>query len=574
MVSKPVRIVYCGYSFKKLAFLLIVFITSGICLYANNAGNPVTGSPYTEYKGKLRVFKAMPLRFNNIGKQLEYTRKQLMEGEDSARAYVKGYERMVVDDYTVTGNLYVSTANATGGGIVLADDGDIVDMNDGYAAMRFSQGVRIYSANRRGSPVINLQSDGYIWTSVYGYLQDGFLRATGSTSQNIDGIKYFYSHKGNGVYLQSTSSAGVQAFSSDGGAAFMSFHRANQYAINMGLDPDNVFRIGGWSDGNNVRMELDANGGARFKKINISSGGSSLNTNLQFNEGLIIEAKTGGRSTTNGAQLEFVIPANTDGSNMWGQARIITVAGNTGDGNATGKMILGTRRLNKAELPYNNWYYGDDLTIDGIGNVGIGTTDPKADAKLHVSGAEKSFAFFGPNQYGANLYVGAGDNKATANTGQVVSTNGNLHLDAGSSNNIYLGYYTKTNTFINPLGGKVGIGTTEPGDYMLAVKGDVKVKKLKVTQTDWADYVFAPTYKLLSLFELENYIHKYKHLPEVPSADEVAGDGLDVGANQAVLLKKIEELTLYVIEQAKRNDKLEEVNKHLLNRLDKLEKKN
>lgn len=63
---------------------------------------------------------------------------------------------------SLTGNLVVSSGNATGGGIILADDGDIVDLNDGYASMRFSAGVRIYSGNRSGSPAITLGSNGAI----------------------------------------------------------------------------------------------------------------------------------------------------------------------------------------------------------------------------------------------------------------------------------------------------------------------------------------------------------------------------------------------------------------------------
>ena len=61
-----------------------------------------------------------------------------------------------------TGNLTVSSGNATGGGIILADDGDIVDLNDAYCSMRFSAGVRIFSANRSGSPVITLSNTGAI----------------------------------------------------------------------------------------------------------------------------------------------------------------------------------------------------------------------------------------------------------------------------------------------------------------------------------------------------------------------------------------------------------------------------
>ncbi|WEA00664.1 hypothetical protein [Mucilaginibacter sp. SJ] len=71
-------------------------------------------------------------------------------------------------------------------------------------------------------------------------------------------------------------------------------------------------------------------------------GGNSVSIN---NNDLAIQVNTGGRSSTLGAQLEFVIPANTDGTNAWGQARIITVAGNTSNANATEKMILGTRRM-------------------------------------------------------------------------------------------------------------------------------------------------------------------------------------------------------------------------------------
>jgi len=66
---------------------------------------------------------------------------------------------------TVGGNITVSSNNTTGGGIILADDGDIVDLNDGWASMRFSLGVRVYSANRGGSSVISLASNGTISAS-------------------------------------------------------------------------------------------------------------------------------------------------------------------------------------------------------------------------------------------------------------------------------------------------------------------------------------------------------------------------------------------------------------------------
>lgn len=93
-------------------------------------------------------------------------------------------------------------------------------------------------------------------------------------------------------------------------------------------------------------------------------------------------------------------------------------------------------------------------------------------------------------------------------------------------------------------------------DVVLAVKGEVVARKVRITQTGWADYVFAPSYELRSLQSVEEYIKEHGHLPDVPSAKEVENDGVDIGATQATLLRKIEELTLYVIEQGKNYENL------------------
>lgn len=91
--------------------------------------------------------------------------------------------------------------------------------------------------------------------------------------------------------------------------------------------------------------------------------------------------------------------------------------------------------------------------------------------------------------------------------------------------------------------------------------GLFSVKKLKVAQGGWADFVFDPSYKLRPLDEVQAYIKAHKHLPDVPSAKQVSEEGLNVGDNQAVLLRKIEELTLYVIGQ---NEQLQKQNEKLL----------
>jgi hypothetical protein len=113
--------------------------------------------------------------------------------------------------------------------------------------------------------------------------------------------------------------------------------------------------------------------------------------------------------------------------------------------------------------------------------------------------------------------------------------------------------------------GQVSIGTTDPKAYKLAVNGDAIFTRITVKQNStWPDYVFKTNYRLLSLSEVEAYIKKFQHLPDVPSASDVQNNGLDVGDNQAVLLRKIEELTLYIIEQDKKIESLQVQNKDLL----------
>lgn len=106
--------------------------------------------------------------------------------------------------------------------------------------------------------------------------------------------------------------------------------------------------------------------------------------------------------------------------------------------------------------------------------------------------------------------------------------------------------------------GSVCIGTLNPHGYMLAVGGKVIAEEVVVmVQSNWPDYVFETGYSLPSLSELEAYLRVNRHLPNVPSAVEVKDNGVNLGEMNAVLLKKVEELTLYMIEA---NKKIEALN--------------
>nr|WP_299067255.1 fibronectin type III domain-containing protein [uncultured Allomuricauda sp.] len=119
--------------------------------------------------------------------------------------------------------------------------------------------------------------------------------------------------------------------------------------------------------------------------------------------------------------------------------------------------------------------------------------------------------------------------------------------------------------------GDVGIGTsTVPTGYKLAVNGKIISEELKVQlQSAWPDYVFKKDYKLLTLEEIEKHIQEKGHLPNMPSAKEVEANGLEVGEMNRLLLEKIEEQMLYIIELKKENDKMVGFEK----RIKKIEKK-
>jgi hypothetical protein len=113
-------------------------------------------------------------------------------------------------------------------------------------------------------------------------------------------------------------------------------------------------------------------------------------------------------------------------------------------------------------------------------------------------------------------------------------------------------------------GGNLVIGgTSVPTGYKLAVNGFAIFQKVVVKTNVFADYVFDKEYVLPKLDSVEHFILAHHHLPEMPSADSVAAGGLDLASNQTLLVKKIEELTLYTIAQHKEIEELKKMVKEL-----------
>ena len=126
-----------------------------------------------------------------------------------------------------------------------------------------------------------------------------------------------------------------------------------------------------------------------------------------------------------------------------------------------------------------------------------------------------------------------------------------------SSDWIYVGEPTNT---VN-IRGNVAIGSKFATGYKLSVEGKAIAEEVVVNlKTAWPDYVFEEDYPLMPLNELEDFLEKYKHLPEIPTAEEVREKGQSLGEMNVLLLKKVEELTLYMIELKKENEKLKDEN--------------
>jgi hypothetical protein len=196
----------------------------------------------------------------------------------------------------------------------------------------------------------------------------------------------------------------------------------------------------------------------------------------------------------------------------------------------------------------NSTIWKDALTIyasaSDNGNIGIGTTSP--DQKLTLSaGTSTAFSqtqlgLYNPYTTNADVrnWMIASDEYSYGSFGIKTSSTQGGNPASGLVR------------FLIDKSGNIGIGTTEPKGHKLAVNGDIVATKVTVLPYgNWPDYVFKPAYNLPSLDEVKKYIDQNRHLPDVPSAATVKKDGQDLGEMNKILLKKVEELTLYLIEQ-------------------------
>ncbi len=189
------------------------------------------------------------------------------------------------------------------------------------------------------------------------------------------------------------------------------------------------------------------------------------------------------------------------------------------------------------------------MHMTNAGNVGIGTTAPTYKLTLGGTGpimavdnATYLVARNSAGVYEPYLWPRWSDNFTYLNFGSAgLRIRNNTNLLVLEANNA----------------GQLGIGTAPTANANLTVKGSILAEQVRVRlQANWPDYVFAPTYRLAPLAEVAQYIRTHGHLPNVPSAAQVEKEGsVELGAMNAKLLEKVEELTLYLIEEQKARER-------------------
>jgi len=260
-------------------------------------------------------------------------------------------------------------------------------------------------------------------------------------------------------------------------------------------------------------------------------------------------------------------------------------------GGTAGMRFFTGSALGTSGVPSN-----EVMRITSGGNIGIGTTSPNALLHVFTSAAGMNvqlgkFEYLQPGAKGSG-YISILSGTRTMDIEQN-SGDGTFRFGTYMDSNIVNNYSASEGTYGNinfitgngtgssvamTIGGgtqkgNIGIGTTNPQGYKLAVNGSAIATSMTVKlYANWPDYVFKKDYQLSSLADLKKFIDSNHRLPDMPSEEQIAKDGLNLGEMNKLLVKKVEELTLYLIEQQTVNQSQQAINTSLQKELDELKK--
>lgn len=400
-------------------------------------------------------------------------------------------------------------------------------------------------------------------------------------------------------YWQPTGNIGIGSGSSQPNTLLTVFNQ-NPLGTNLVLDPDG---------------ELISSPNVRITSF---GGGTGLNG---FYNNLWLRRKANGNdwATTvlhDGVSVDGSFQTPGLDTRVWWERDPYSNKQAWGDQNTTymqlvnGNLGLGMEPGNLGKLVVagsQHWKFGSSsLTVNNTNPMGIGgiTFSVSSSSNLLPITLEASkFAFYGGNYKGKflieqngkitsesevnqpalmQLHSSSGDKGAMYKVTNWNSAGFGFGFDVVAGGGIEGGIFDQLNdstptkiigfnrTIHGPqvwIGSKKGAG--QHIDARLSVDGKLLATSIfvSIASNDWADYVFEKDYQLMKLQDVENYYTSNKHLPGVPSAQEISETGIDVAHTDAMLMKKIEELTIYLVEQNKRLDNLEKENKELVQKL-------
>ncbi|MEO9511451.1 MAG: hypothetical protein ABJN84_13850 [Flavobacteriaceae bacterium] len=246
-------------------------------------------------------------------------------------------------------------------------------------------------------------------------------------------------------------------------------------------------------------------------------------------------------------------------------------------GDATGRLLLVNKSAGSGAFTFHlrdNSHIGETqekMRLDSDGNLGIGNSNP-SQALVVQKSIETNYSTTNTSEFGdssdiASLF-NSGNTSSSLFTSLFFRNEGNSGIASGrimllnhSSGSGAFAFHLRDNSHTGETqekmrldsNGNLGIGTTDTKGFKLGVNGKIAATEVKVaTYSNWSDFVFRKGYQLPTLRQVEEHIRDKGHLKNIPSAEEVHKNGFFLAQMNAKLLQKIEELTLYTIEQEKK----------------------